>query len=129
MIKIRFSRTGGHSFSVRVKRPSWQQTVTMAKNTSKKTNKEEMQNMAEVLKAAAHPDRLAILNLLCKNKSEGLLVKNIYEKLRLQQPVVSRHLNILKSAGVVRRLQEGQKIYYCLCIDKKNIESLLKCFC
>ena len=101
----------------------------MPKNTSKRTHKEEMRNMAEIMKAMAHSDRLAIMKLLCKNQAEGLSVKTIYEKLRLQQPVVSRHLNILKSAGVVRRLQEGQKIHYCLCVDKKNIESLLKCFC
>jgi ArsR family transcriptional regulator len=89
----------------------------------------DIHDMAEILKAMAHSDRLAILKLLCKNQTEGLTVKTIYEKLSLQQPVVSRHLNILKRVGVVRRLQEGQKIYYCLCMDKKNIESLLKCFC
>ncbi|XVJ65078.1 MAG: helix-turn-helix transcriptional regulator [Lacibacter sp.] len=101
----------------------------MAKNTNREQEKNEMQNMAEILKAMAHSDRLAILKLLCKNQVEGLTVKTIYEKLQLEQPVVSRHLNILKSAGVVRRLQEGQKTNYCLCTDKKNIESLLKCFC
>ena len=85
--------------------------------------------MAEIMKAVAHPDRLAILNLLCKKKTKRLMVKTIYEELGLQQPIVSRHLNILKSAGVVPRLPEGQKIYYCLCMDKKNIVSLMKCFC
>ncbi|MFX8999775.1 metalloregulator ArsR/SmtB family transcription factor, partial [Acinetobacter baumannii] len=79
----------------------------MAKNTNREQEKNEMQNMAEILKAMAHADRLAILKLLCKNQVEGLTVKTIYEKLQLEQPVVSRHLNILKSAGVVRRLQEG----------------------
>ena len=88
-----------------------------------------MHDMAVVMKAMAHSDRLAIMKLLCKNQAEGLSVKTIYEKLRLQQPVVSRHLNILKSAGVVRRSQNGQKIHYCLCMDKKNMEALLKCFC
>ncbi len=88
-----------------------------------------MHSKAEIMKAMAHSDRLAIMKLLCKSQSEGLTVKHIYEKLRLQQPVVSRHLNILKSAGVVRRIQEGQKIHYCLCMGKKNIESLLNFFC
>ena len=101
----------------------------MANNTNTKTNRGEMQNMAEILKAAAHPDRLAILNLLSKPKNQKLTVKMIYEKLNLRQPIVSRHLNILKHAGVVRRAQEGQKIYYCLCMEKKTIESLSKCFC
>lgn len=88
-----------------------------------------MNDMAEILRAMGHTDRLAILKLLCKNQVAGLTVKSIYEKLRLQQPVVSRHLNILKSAGVVRRIQEGQKTSYCLCMDNRNIEPLLKCFC
>ena len=101
----------------------------MAKNANRTNDSSEMQNLAEVLKAAAHPHRLAILKLLCKTKDEKLTVKTIYEKLKLQQPVVSRHLNILKNAGIVRRLQEGQKIYYCLCMEKKNIESLSGCFC
>ncbi|HET9431116.1 MAG TPA: metalloregulator ArsR/SmtB family transcription factor [Chitinophagaceae bacterium] len=93
-----------------------------------KPKKYDMKNMAEMLKASAHPDRLAILSLLCKANG-GLTVKSIYEKLSLQQPVVSRHLNILRNAGVVRRLREGQKIYYCLCNEKKAVESLSKCFC
>ena len=101
----------------------------MANTANIKNNKGEMENMAEILKAAAHPDRLAILKLLCKPKNEKLTVKTIYEKLNLQQPIVSRHLNILKSAGVVRRSQEGQKTYYCLCKEKKTVESLSKCFC
>lgn len=92
-------------------------------------SRKDIHDMAEIMKAMAHSDRLAIMKLLCKNQTEGLSVKTIYEKLRLQQPVVSRHLNILKNAGVVRRLQKGQKIHYCLSMDKKNVESLLKCFC
>ena len=101
----------------------------MAKLANKRTNNNDLQTLAAMLKAAAHPDRLKILNLLYKRKKEGLTVKTIYEKLRLQQPVVSRHLNILKIAGVIKRLQEGQKIYYCLCVEKKTVESLSKCFC
>ncbi len=102
---------------------------SMKKITSKETEEIDMHNMAEILKAMAHADRLAILNLLCKKRNEKLTVKNIYENLSMSQPVVSRHLNILKSAGVVRRLPEGQKIYYCLCTEKKNIVSLMNCFC
>ena len=130
MTKISFTRNGSHVFPVGVEGTlEGKQTGNMAKNTNKRLDKDEMQNMAEVMKAMAHSDRLAILKLLCKNQADGLTVKTIYEKLQLQQPIVSRHLNILKSAGVVRRIQEGQKISYCLCIDKKNIGLLLKCFC
>lgn len=88
-----------------------------------------MKDIAEMLKAMAHPDRLAILKLLSNNSGKGFTVKFIYENLKMQQPIVSRHLNILKSAGVVSRKQEGQKIYYCICMEKKAIESLTKCLC
>ena len=89
--------------------------------------KKVMQDVAEMLKAIAHPDRLAILHLLSGNHQQGLTVKVIYEKLKMQQPIASRHLNILKSAGVVSRKQEGQKIYYCICSDKKALELLTRC--
>lgn len=101
----------------------------MAENTSLKADNADIQITAEIMKAMGHSDRLAIIKLLCTNHPEGLSVKVIYEKLKLQQPVVSRHLNILKHAGVVRRLQTGQKVVYCLCTDKKNIGKMVKCFC
>ncbi|OQP63805.1 hypothetical protein A3860_22975 [Niastella vici] len=97
----------------------------MAQTTKKKI----IQELAEMLKAIAHPDRLAILQLLSSSRDRWLTVKVIYEKLKLQQPVASRHLNILKSAGVVSRKQEGQKIYYCICKEKKTVDSLTKCLC
>lgn len=101
----------------------------MKKNANSAAKQKDMYDMAEILKAMAHADRLAILNLLCSSQNARLSVKEIYETLRLHQPVASRHLNILKSAGVVRRQQEGQKIYYCLCKEKKTILSLMNCFC
>jgi ArsR family transcriptional regulator, arsenate/arsenite/antimonite-responsive transcriptional repressor len=87
----------------------------------------DLSNMAEVLKAMAHTERLAIAKLLSQSPEEKLTVKSIYEKLNLSQPIVSRHLNVMKSVGVVRRLQVGQKTYYCLCSEKKNVENLSKC--
>ena len=91
--------------------------------------KNNLENTAEMLKAVAHPERLAILGLLCQAPKGKLTVKAIYADLQLSQPVVSRHLSILKSSGVVQRLQEGQRVFYCLCPKKKKIESLLECFC
>jgi DNA-binding transcriptional ArsR family regulator len=83
---------------------------------------------AELLKVMAHADRLAILNLLVKNRDGKLTVKKIYEKLNLRQPIASRHLNILRTAGVVSRLQHGQNVFYCLCADK-DIGPLIECCC
>lgn len=100
----------------------------MLKQKNENVKKGDMISMAEMLKAVAHPDRLAMLNLLYKSSEKRLSVKTIYEKLSMQQPIVSRHLKILKSAGVVRKFQEGRKIFYCLCLDKVSIRALLSCF-
>ena len=83
---------------------------------------------AEALKAMAHPDRLSILSLISKTPKGRLTVKEIYESLGLQQPAVSHHLAILKSSGVVYRVQEGQKTIYGLRIKKQYVSSLLDCF-
>jgi DNA-binding transcriptional ArsR family regulator len=99
------------------------------KQKDKLFKKEDMIAMAEILKAVAHPDRLAILGLLRRSGEKRLAVKVIYEKLSMQQPIVSRHLNILKNAGVVRRLQEGQKCFYSLCYEKNVVETISGFFC
>ena len=91
--------------------------------------KNNLEYTAEALKSVAHPERLAILDLLCQAPKGKLTVKAIYDDLQLSQPVVSRHLSILKSSGVVQRLQERQRVFYCLRPKKKKIESLLECFC
>ena len=100
----------------------------MVKQKNRSFKKGDMITMAEILKAAAHPDRLAMLSLLYTSSEKKLSVKTIYEKLNMQQPIVSRHLKILKSAGIVSKLQDGRKIFYCLCADKESITSLLRSF-
>ena len=87
---------------------------------------EHQNGMAVMLKAMAHPERLAIVNLMSTEKEARLTVKFIYEKLGLQQPVASRHLNILKQAGVIKRQQEGQKVFYSLCFEKKMMNTFFK---
>ena len=100
----------------------------MGKTAIGKTQIKTMQDMAGLLKAASHPDRLIMLYLLSKNGEKSLTVKSIYQKLKLKQPVVSRHLNILRSAGVVQRKQQGKEVYYSLSTDNKYIGLLMKCF-
>ena len=99
----------------------------MAKNTE--SAHADLRDMADILKAMAHSERLAIARLLSQSPEERLTVKYIYEKLRLPQPIVSRHLTLMKGAGIVKRLQEGQKTYYSLRKEKKTVESLARCFC
>lgn len=66
-----------------------------------------------MLKAIAHPVRMAIVSLL-----EGdlkLTVTEIHQKLKLEQAVASHHLSILKSRGVVDSDRQGKSCFYFLC--------------
>ncbi|MBW2529015.1 MAG: winged helix-turn-helix transcriptional regulator [Deltaproteobacteria bacterium] len=65
----------------------------------------EVQELAELLAALSHPVRLRIV--------EGLLsgecaVGNMVHCLGLPQPLVSRHLAVLRRAGVVRADRQGR---------------------
>lgn len=64
---------------------------------------------AAFLKVLAHPLRLSILELLCQGERT---VGQLAELLRVDQPIVSRHLGILKQGGLVTMRQEGSSIWH-----------------
>ena len=88
----------------------------MAKN--KTTSEPDWVDLAEALKSTAHPERLAILHLMCNCGCEQIMVKDIYGALHLRQSITSRHLGIMKKAGVLKReIKEGKTFYR---FNKKN---------
>lgn len=69
----------------------------------------EVEHLAELLAALSHPVRLRIV--------EGLLsgecaVGNMVHCLGLPQPLVSRHLAVLRRAGVVQAHRHGRIRHY-----------------
>lgn len=76
---------------------------------------------AELLKALAHPVRLQILKELCMNQTN---VTALYTKLNLPQSTISRHLLVLKNAGIVSGKRHGVEIDYCL--DCERMEQFIK---
>ena len=86
------------------------------------------ENLAEKFKAIGHPIRLSIFHLLCNCGKERLKVKTIYETLKLEQASTSRHLDIMRRAGILERQREGNGIYYCLCDEDSGIACLRRCF-
>lgn len=64
---------------------------------------------AKLLKALSHPKRLEIIQLL---REQELAVSQIQEMLDLPQGNLSQHLQILRSAGVVKTKRKGKQIYY-----------------
>ena len=65
-----------------------------------------MQTIFEVL---AEPTRRRILDLL---REQPRLVGELADLLKLSQPGVSKHLRVLREAGLVRVLQEAQRHWY-----------------
>ncbi len=82
---------------------------------------------AEMLKAIAHPTRIAIINLL--ENSNRLTVTEIFETLGIEQAVASHHLRILRDRGVLNSEKDGKNRFYYLKHDRLSqiIECIDKC--
>ncbi len=65
----------------------------------------------EILKAAADPTRLRLLNLL---RLGSICVCDLQSVLGIPQPTVSRHLAALRHAGLVKDVRKGMRIVYSL---------------
>jgi DNA-binding transcriptional ArsR family regulator len=70
---------------------------------------------AAVFRALADPTRRQILQYL---KGRELAAGEIVERLPISGPSVSRHLAILKSAGLVHERRNGNRILYRLDADR-----------
>lgn len=91
--------------------------------------KEKFNALAEALKSISHPERIAIVNLIYGCKEKRMTVKHIYESLKMEQPIVSRHLGILKRSGILERETEGVNTFYCLFENNKMAKQIYKCLC
>lgn len=76
-----------------------------------------MRDLEVVLKAVADPTRLRVLKLL---DSGELCVCQIQAVLELAASTVSKHLAILKSAGLAQDRRDGRWIYYSLTANSRN---------
>ncbi|MDD9146987.1 MULTISPECIES: autorepressor SdpR family transcription factor [unclassified Sporolactobacillus] len=68
-------------------------------------------NSSAVFKALADPTRRKILDLL---KKSDLTAGEISSRFEMSKPSISRHLNLLKNAGLVNDIKKGQFIVYSL---------------
>lgn len=66
---------------------------------------------ADALKALADPTRMKIMLML---EGRRRTVNEIVEFFDLSQPTISRHLQTLADAKLVKREKIGQKVYYTL---------------
>ncbi|NUU08574.1 metalloregulator ArsR/SmtB family transcription factor [Leifsonia sp. C5G2] len=74
--------------------------------------------MADIFDVIADPTRRDILRVLLDRNSEAthsvgeISVSEIVATLELSQPTVSKHLKVLREAGLVSVREEGQHRYY-----------------
>lgn len=75
-------------------------------------NKKEMRRyelQAEILKALAHPIRLAIVQFLADKEK---CVCHIVDYVGTSQSNVSKHLGLMKKVGILSDRKEGLSVYY-----------------
>jgi len=84
---------------------------------------EKLEIAASMLRAMAHPMRIAVVDLLTVNK--GLTVTEIYERLGIEQASASHHLNILKNKGLLESKREGKMIFYSL--KHNRLTEIIEC--
>ncbi len=84
---------------------------------------------ANMLKAIAHPMRIAILKYLEGGKK--LTVTEIHELLGIEQSTTSHHLGILRDKGVLCSKREGKNTFYYLKYDilSQIVDCLETCTC
>lgn len=80
----------------------------------------ENDRKAEILKAVGHPVRIAILEILRRGEE---CVCRIRPRLDTTQPNTSKHLAVLKKAGVIDSRQEGTMTFYWV-VDTRVYEIL-----
>ena len=80
------------------------------------------ENVAEVLRAVAHPVRLQIVELL---EHREMCVGDIVDALGGKQAITSQQLNMMKDKGVLDCRRDGTKVFYR--IENKNVIKLLHC--
>lgn len=83
----------------------------------------DLERKAKVFKALAHPTRLQIVLLLAA--AEEKCVCEIIPLVGASQPMVSRHLAVLREAGIVASRKKGLEVHYRLTLP--CVAKLLDC--
>lgn len=73
---------------------------------------DEQNQLAQLLKAMAHPARIAILQRILL--SNTCICGDLVEELGLAQATISQHLRELKSVGIIQGTIEGVSVCYCI---------------
>jgi DNA-binding transcriptional ArsR family regulator len=84
---------------------------------------DKLHRASEMLKVAAHPQRLAILDLLGRN--ERLCVSDLVDLLGIEQAILSQHLTLMRDKGMVDYVKEGKYSFYFL--ERPEFMRIIRC--
>lgn len=76
---------------------------------------DKQNKLATMMKALAHPARIAIIQHLVK--ADACICGDLVDELGLAQATISQHLKELKNIGIIQGAIEGASV--CYCIDPK----------
>jgi predicted transcriptional regulator len=76
---------------------------------------DKQNKLALMMKALAHPARIAIIQQLLK--ANACICGDLVNELGLAQATISQHLKELKNVGLIKGTIEGTSV--CYCIDEK----------
>lgn len=76
---------------------------------------DEQNELARMLKAIAHPARIAILQHIIK--TDACVCGDLVDELGLAQATISQHLKELKNAGLIKGTIE--RVTVCYCVEPK----------
>lgn len=75
------------------------------------TAQAKYKNQARIIKALAHPTRLFIVDELSRGERS---VRELTEMIGVEMPTVSRHLSVLRNAGILADDKRGLQVFYSL---------------
>jgi ArsR family transcriptional regulator len=75
------------------------------------TDRHRLERRAAILKALAHPSRLAMVEALAKGEK---CVCELRELVGADMSTVSKHLSVMKRAGLVESEKRGLQVFYTL---------------
>lgn len=85
---------------------------------------DKQNRLAMMMKALAHPARIAIIQRLVK--ANACICGDLVDELGLAQATISQHLKELKNAGLIKGTIEGTSV--CYCIEEKTWKQYRKEF-
>ncbi|EOB2832834.1 metalloregulator ArsR/SmtB family transcription factor [Vibrio cholerae] len=90
--------------------------------------KKNAEEVAELLRVMAHPERLMVL---CQLTQSEMGVGQLQQGSTLSQSAFSQHLTLLRKHGIIQARKESQQVFYRLADSRITalIQSLQNVFC